>query len=97
MFAQCIFPDENYDPYVQRCFDSSRFFALLLLSDNGQKAMVGVGFPERNDSFDFICALDDFVKQIRSDKGMDKPKSGAPSKDFSLKEGETISLNIPGL
>ena len=62
IFAQSIFNDENYDPYVQRCFDSSRFFAILLTSENGQKAMVGVGFPERNDSFDFISGLDDFKK-----------------------------------
>ena len=62
IFAQSIFNDENYDPYVQRCFDSSRFFAILLTSDNGQKAMVGIGFPERNDSFDFISGLDDFKK-----------------------------------
>ena len=74
MFAQCVIPDENYDTYVQRCFDSSRFFALLLVSDQGQKAMVGVGFPERNDSFDFIAALEDYKKQLRIEKGLDKNK-----------------------
>ena len=59
--------------------------------------MVGIGFPERNDSFDFIAALDDFKKQMRITKGMDKPSNSGPSKDYSLKEGEKITVNIPGL
>ena len=65
IFAQSIIIEEDYDPIIQRCTDSSRFFALLLSSENGQKAMVGVGFPERNDSFDFIAGLEDFKKQLR--------------------------------
>ncbi|CDW91370.1 adaptin ear-binding coat-associated protein 1 necap-1 [Stylonychia lemnae] len=99
LFAQSVITVEDYDPFVQRCFDSSRFFALMLVNDNGQKALVGVGFPERNDSFDFIAALDDYKKQARLAKGIvdqSNFKSG-PSKDFSLKEGEKISINIPGL
>lgn len=70
LFAQSLLNNENYDPIVQRCFDSSRFFAILLASDNGQKAMVGIGFPERNDSFDFIAALDDYKKQMRVANGI---------------------------
>ncbi len=62
LFAEAIITDENYDPIVQRCFDSSRFFALVLQNENGQKAMIGIGFPERNDSFDFIAGLEDFRK-----------------------------------
>lgn len=100
IFAQSVIKnDDNLDPYVQRCYDSSRFFALLLVSDNGQKALVGIGFPERNDSFDFLAALDDYKKQMKLAKGIvdqSNFKSG-PSKDFSLKEGEKISINIPGL
>ncbi len=59
---------------------------------------MGVGFPERNDSFDFLGALDDFRKQMRLAKGLsNEPVSKGPSKDFSLKEGEKISINIPGM
>jgi len=43
---------------------------LVLQSDNGQKAMIGIGFPERNDSFDFIAGLEDFKKQLRIAKGV---------------------------
>ena len=44
----------------------------MLTSDSGQKAMVGIMFPERNDSFDFIQALDEFRKAWRIENGLDK-------------------------
>ena len=60
--------------------------------------MVGVGFPERNDSFDFIAGLDDFKKQYKIAKGTQVPAAvHGQGKDFSLKEGEKISINIPGV
>jgi hypothetical protein len=31
-----------------------------------------VQFPERNDSFDFIGGLDQFVKHYRIERGLDK-------------------------
>lgn len=97
LFAQAVITDEDYDKVVQRCFDSSRFFALLLQNENGQKAMVGVGFPERNDSFDFIAALEDFKKQLKIVKGTAPSATSGKEKDYSLKEGEKISINIPGM
>ena len=60
--------------------------------------MVGVGFPERNDSFDFIAGLEDFKKQLKIAKGTQAPAAvSGQGKDFSLKEGEKISINIPGM
>ena len=62
-FAECTVEME-YDSMVQRCYDSSRFFALLIKNPGNptQKAMIGVGFDDRNDSFDFISCLDDFKR-----------------------------------
>lgn len=55
LFAQSTITDgSTYDTHVTRAYDSSRAFALVLVSDSGQKANVGIMFPERNDSFDFI-------------------------------------------
>ena len=63
--------------------------------------MVGVMFPERNDSFDFIHALDEFKKQYRIENGLDKdfkqPDHSKIAEDLSLKEGEKITVNIPGV
>ena len=90
--------DPSFDSQVQRCSDSTRFFAIQLVSDNGQRAMVGIGFPDRNDSFDFIAAMEDFKKQSKLAKGERVgEKTADKGKDFSLKEGEMIVVNIPGL
>ena len=63
--------------------------------------MVGIMFPERNDSFDFIHALDEFKKQYRIENGLDKdfkqPDNSKIAEDLSLKEGEKITVNIPGV
>lgn len=83
---------------MQRCVDSSRFFAVLLVNEQtGQKANIGVQFPERNDSFDFIGGLDQFVKHYRIERGLDKQKVNVSSSDmssFAIKEGQKITLNI---
>ena len=59
--------------------------------------MIGIGFPERNDSFDFIAGLEDFKKQLRIAKGTAQPVAKDSGKDYSLKEGEKINISIPGL
>ena len=72
MFAQSKITDgSTYDTHITRAYDSSRAFALVLVSDEGQRATVGLMFPERNDSFDFIQALDNFKKAYRVEKGLD--------------------------
>ena len=63
--------------------------------------MIGMMFPERNDSFDFIQALDEFKKAYRIDKGLDKefnkPIESKIAEELHLKEGEKITVSIPGL
>lgn len=61
---------------------------LLINEKTGQKANIGIQFPERNDSFDFIGALDSYVKYLKIDSGTAKDAVNmANAKDFSLKEG----------
>ena len=55
-------------------------------------------FPERNDSFDFLHAIEEYKKAYRIDKGLDKPESkNVVTKDFSLAEGEKMTLTIEGV
>lgn len=88
-FVESVITTEDFEQYVQRCIDSSRFYAVLLVNPKtGQKANIGLQFTERNDSFDFYGALEQYKKYLRQDKGLDnsaKEMTASESKDFSLK------------
>jgi hypothetical protein len=85
---------------VEQVLDSSRFFAIRVQDERGRKAVLGIGFEERGEAFDFSVAL----QEVRKTLGLEsKPVGGAGKKgerekeekrDFSLKEGETITVNI---
>jgi hypothetical protein len=93
---------------VEQVLDSSRFFAVRVQGEGGRKAVLGIGFEERGEAFDFSVAL----QEVRRTLGIEDPKNlGSKSgtktkgkeaekpvekKDFSLKEGETITVNIGG-
>lgn len=102
---------------VEQALDSSRFFAVRVVGEGGRKAVLGVGFEERSDAFDFSIALQDarrvlgFEGPAAAVAGSGRAQPGGrargggkiagvepePEKrDFSLKEGETITVNIGG-
>ncbi|KAH9882064.1 hypothetical protein J1614_001236 [Plenodomus biglobosus] len=107
LFAAAPYTSERV---VEQALDSSRFFAITVVGE-GRKAVLGMGFEERSEAFDFSIALQDArrvlgfdanpasaaaagpaVRGTKSSQQMDEPK-----RDFSLKEGETISINLGGL
>lgn len=60
----------------------------MIKSPEGQTAMIGIGFDDRNDAFDFCAGVDDYKKQIRITKGIDTyDVTKTAERDFSLKEG----------
>jgi hypothetical protein len=87
---------------VEQVLDSSRFFAVRVEGEGGRKAVLGIGFEERGEAFDFSVALQEARKTLgivdHAQSGGKKPQKAAekvPEKrDFSLKEGETIKVNI---
>lgn len=101
-----LFARAEYDPLhpsVEAVLDSSRYF-VVRVEDAGKKAYIGIGFAERADSFDFNVALQDYTKRrkallnppsISSEESSPHIPSG-PKKDYSLKEGQTFSIAIPG-
>jgi hypothetical protein len=101
LFAAAPYTHPNV---VEQALDSSRFFAVTVVGE-GRKAVLGMGFEERAEAFDFSIALQDARRVL----GMDKDTKGGsnsrskskpveePKRDFSLKEGETISINLGGL
>jgi len=101
-----LFANTTYDPAkpsVEGVLDSSRYF-VVRVEDGGRKAYIGMGFLERSDSFDFNVALQDYTKRWRA--RMNPPEAEAdtpsphlpagPKKDYSLKDGQTFSITIPG-
>jgi len=93
-FASAPVP-ENYELGVVRCEDSSRGYALKLVDPAGKSAWVGAIFAERNHSFDFIAALQDFAKNRDMEVNPEKyAAENKPTQNFALKKGEKISFNV---
>jgi len=78
-------------PMVQTVSDSSRYFVI----NPTEGPHLGLGFADRSDSFDFNMALSDHFKGLRVDfeiaKEEEEPRELL---DLSLKEGQTIKVNI---
>jgi hypothetical protein len=106
LFAAAPYTSERT---VEQALDSSRFFAITVVGE-GRKAILGMGFEERSEAFDFSIALQDARRVLgfeqnptatssssRSSKSAQTPVADEPKRDFSLKAGETISINLGGL
>ncbi|KAI5795578.1 hypothetical protein EDC01DRAFT_57289 [Geopyxis carbonaria] len=102
LFANCPYEGAFC---VEQVVDSSRFFAVRVV-DGPRKAILGIGFEDRSDAFDFGVSLQEVRRQNNLD-GKGGAKNGlngnkidaaddpfAEKKDYSLKEGETISITI---
>lgn len=82
---------------VQSALDSSRFFAVRVVGEGGMKATLGLGFEERGDAFDFGVALGEARKVLGWEKGGQAGlKDDEVKRDFSLKEGEKIHVQVGG-
>ncbi|ODQ74660.1 hypothetical protein LIPSTDRAFT_44585, partial [Lipomyces starkeyi NRRL Y-11557] len=88
---------------VEQVTDSSRFFVIRVV-DGDRYAYLGMGFMERSEAFDFNIALQDFkrcvlyVQKHANPSAEIIPRSGPQKKeevkDYSLKEGETITISL---
>jgi hypothetical protein len=110
LFAAAPYTDPQA---VEHVLDSSRFFVLRVVGE-GRKAVLGIGFEDRSEAFDFGVALQETRKILAFADGADKQSlssttkhpstsANAPSdsqqtspapKDYSLKPGQTIRVNI---
>ncbi|KAF2813049.1 adaptin ear-binding coat-associated protein 1 NECAP-1 [Mytilinidion resinicola] len=107
LFAACPYTSPAT---VSQAIDSSRFFALVVVGDGGRKATLGIGFEERSEAFDFSISLQDARRVLGMEnpgaaatpggkggkKGRKEEGGEGEKRDFSLKEGETITVNIGG-
>ncbi|KAG5975635.1 hypothetical protein E4U58_000418 [Claviceps cyperi] len=90
---------------VEPVLDSSRFFALTVRDPSGRKAILGIGFEDRSEAFDLAVVLQEVRRvlgmekrgragEASLDQEGEKGDGTAEDKDYSLKEGETITVNI---
>ncbi|MBW0566949.1 hypothetical protein O181_106664 [Austropuccinia psidii MF-1] len=100
LFANCPYSLDG--KAVEPVLDSSRYYVVRVEdASTGQRAFLGMGFPDRSDSFDFNVSLQDWAKRQRVSENSTGSSSSphippGPKRDFSLKEGQTISINIGG-
>lgn len=76
LFAQCHISLENSRPleaFVESVTDSSRYFVLRCEDEkSGRKASIGIGFQEREESFSFKAALQDFVNSVGRERELER-------------------------
>ena len=88
--------DQTGVPAVEKVLDSSRYF-VLRIEHQGRHAFVGLGFNERSNAFDFNVAITDHKRDLERQAEVAKLKQAArdePQLDFSLKQGEKITINV---
>ncbi|KAJ9216126.1 hypothetical protein DTO166G4_2370 [Paecilomyces variotii] len=106
LFAAAPYTDPEA---VEHVLDSSRFFAIRVVGE-GRKAVLGIGFEDRSEAFDFGVTLQEARKVLGFSDSTEATVSGlrgakqsssskpqpekAPSKDYSLKPGQTITVDI---
>jgi len=91
----------NGEPHpVEPVIDSSRYFVLRIEENIGGRlrhAFIGLGFRERTEAYDFQAALHDHMKYLNKKKTaeeMEQHYQQASSVDYSLKDGETLVLQL---
>ncbi|KAL4352624.1 hypothetical protein GQ457_06G034340 [Hibiscus cannabinus] len=91
----------NGEPHpVESVIDSSRYFVLRIeenIDGRRRHAFIGIGFRERTEAYDFQAALHDHMKYLNKKKTaeeMEQQFQNTSSVDYSLKEGETIVLQL---
>lgn len=95
LFAKC--PIDKYPGIaIEAVTDSSRYFVIRIQDDSGRAAFIGIGFADRGDSFDFNVALQDHFKWLQKTEEIEKEEKdeSKPQLDLSLKEGQTITINM---
>lgn len=99
LYARAFLRDGEPHP-VEPVIDSSRYFVLRVEENIGGRlrhAFIGIGFRERPQAYDFQAALHDHIKYLDKKKTaeeMEQQFQQTSAVDYSLKDGETIVLQL---
>jgi len=86
LFAECVIHNEKN---VEQTTDSSRYFVLRISDGKGRNAIIGIGFNDRTQAFDFKVAVQD---QLNGAKEAELPTT--PAANLSLPVGGKIHINL---
>ncbi|KAK1285348.1 Uncharacterized protein QJS10_CPB20g00418 [Acorus calamus] len=99
LYARAFLREGEPHP-VEAVIDSSRYFVLRVEENIGGRlrhAFIGIGFRERPQAYDFQAALHDHMNYLNKKKTaeeMEQHYQKTSSIDYSLKEGETLVLQL---
>ncbi|KAI3795127.1 hypothetical protein L1987_37772 [Smallanthus sonchifolius] len=99
LYARAFLREGEPHP-VEPVIDSSRYFVLRVEENIGGRlrhAFIGIGFRERPQAYDFQAALHDHMKYLDKKKTaeeMEQQFQQTSSVDYSLKDGETLVLQL---
>uniref|UniRef100_A0A0E0JL59 NECAP PHear domain-containing protein n=1 Tax=Oryza punctata TaxID=4537 RepID=A0A0E0JL59_ORYPU len=99
LYARAFLREDEPHP-VEPVIDSSRYFVLRVeenIDGRQRHAFIGLGFRERPQAYDFQAALHDHMKYLNKKKTaeeMVQQYEKSSSVDYSLKEGETLVLQL---
>jgi adaptin ear-binding coat-associated protein 1/2 len=96
LFATCPIREDRKNP-VERALDSSRYFVLRIEHPETKKTVViGIGFIDRGEAFDFQSTVADSRAKIKMEKNIAQNKvDWGPDIDFTMKDDESIEIKLP--
>lgn len=95
LFAAAPYIDASV---VEHAIDSSRFFAMRVVGDQGRKAVLGIGFEDRSEAFDFGVALQEARKVlgINNNSGSEQNSSNVDSRKPPGRIAPSAQVGVPG-
>lgn len=93
LYASCPIHDSRS---VESTLDSSRYFVLRLSDGKGRHALIGLGFNDRTQAFDFKVSLQDWENHNREGAPAGIDESAGPQKDYSIPDGGSIRVAFGG-
>merc|ERR1712137_723714 len=97
VFATCRVDPDKMSETLEPVLDSSRYYALRIEDEATQRhAFIGMGFHERDQSFEFKAALQDFQRRAQNERELaTRVHQDLPKLNLNLKEGEDFGFLPP--
>lgn len=98
LFGECLVPNTissasmstSITKYIDGVVDSSRYYVLRLTNKQGQVAMIGIGFRDREMSFDFKTVINEFIKYTNRNNALIES-----SRSSGVTETVTTEIQLP--